>query len=110
MEPQVPPVVTTTTVSSSRGIFGTKIPSTAAFIAAILVFLLPFAEVKCGNATLANQTGVGFAIGNEWKAQGMFDQKDVQKTNKKDSPGNSQIIIIGVIVLALMGFLLSIAN
>ena len=46
MEPQAPTVATSTTVSSARGLFGSKIPASAAFIIAILLFLLPFAEIK----------------------------------------------------------------
>lgn len=112
MEPQAPTTVTTTTVSSP-GIFGTNIPASAAFIVGILLFLMPFAEIKCGNDVIANQTGVGFAMKKEWKPQGLFDQKDLQKnsaTNKDKPLGNSQIIIIAVLVLAVMGLLLSIAK
>jgi hypothetical protein len=109
---QAPSTVTTVGASSSRGIFGTNIPASAAFIIAILLFLLPFAEVKCGNSVMANQTGVGFALASEWKAQGMFNQNDLEKSSvsKKDEPGNSRMIIIAVLVLTLMGVLLSIAK
>jgi hypothetical protein len=113
MEPtQAPPPVVTTTTTSSTGIFGTNIPSSVAFVVAILLFLLPFAEIKCGTATIANQTGVGFVTRKEWKALGMFDQKDLQQssTTKNDDQGNSQIVLIVVLVLALLGFLLSVTN
>ena len=54
-------------VTSSPGLFGTKIPATAAFLVAVLLFLLPFAEIKCNNTTLANNTGIGIAMGSDWK-------------------------------------------
>src|SRR5947207_16001136 len=54
-------------VTSSTGIFGTKIPSTAAFLLAIILFLLPFAEVRCNGSAVANNTGLGIAMGSEWK-------------------------------------------
>jgi len=107
---QAPPAANTVTTSSYRGIFGSNIPATIAFVIAILLFLLPFAEIKCGKSVIANQTGVGFAMASEWKAQGLFDQKEMQKNKKSDQPGNSQMIIIAVLVLTVMGLLLSVAK
>ena len=43
-----PAVVT----ASSPGMFGTGIPSTVAFAVGVLLFFLPFMEIKCGNSTL----------------------------------------------------------
>jgi len=53
--------------SSSTGLFGTKIPSSMAFLLAILLFLLPFAEIRCNGNAVANNTGLGIATGQEWK-------------------------------------------
>ncbi len=107
MEPTQTPIAPTTTVSSSRGLFGSKIPASVAFIVAILLFLLPFAEIKCSNETVASQTGVGFVAGSEWKAKGLFDQKDVKKGPNDKPLGNSQIIAIVILVLAIIGFILT---
>lgn len=57
-----PPVKT-----SSTGLFGTRIPASAAFLVAILLFLLPFAELRCNGAAVAYNTGLRIAIGNDWK-------------------------------------------
>ncbi len=69
MEPtqQQEQVVASPATPSSTGIFGTKIPATAAFLVAILLFLLPFGEVRCNGSAMANNTGVGIAMGSEWK-------------------------------------------
>ena len=53
--------------TSSTGLFGTKIPASAAFLVGILLFLLPFAEVKCNGETVASNTGIGIAMGKDWK-------------------------------------------
>lgn len=39
-----------------------------AFIAGMLLFLLPFAEYRCTDYTIASNTGWGIASGKEWKA------------------------------------------
>jgi len=112
MEPTQPlsPVVTSTK-TSSPGIFGTNIPASVAFLVAIVLFLLPFAEIKCGGVTIANQTGVGFVTNQEWKS---FDKPrrylESAKPAKEDEFGNSQLILIVVLVLALIGFLVSVTN
>src|SRR6185369_16221834 len=108
METTQAPPAPTITASSSCGLFGSKMPASAAFIIAILLFLLPFAEIKCNNETVASQTGVGFVVGSEWKAKGLFDQKDVKKGPNDKPLGNSQIIAIVILVLAIIGFILTI--
>jgi hypothetical protein len=68
MEPaQAPAPSNTTTVVSSTGLFGTKIPASAAFVIAVLLFLAPFAEVRCNGSALAHNTGLGLAMGTDWK-------------------------------------------
>ncbi len=60
----------TTSISSTpppAGLLGTKIPSSIAFLLAILLFLLPFAEIRCNGTAVANNTGLGIATGQEWK-------------------------------------------
>jgi hypothetical protein len=109
---QAPPPTVTITTATSPGLFGTNIPSSVAFLAVILLFLLPFAEIKCGGATIANQTGFGFVTKQEWKALGMLDEKDLKKDSSTNTTleSNSQIILIAVLVLALLGFIVSVAN
>ena len=33
------------------------------FLVGILLFLLPFVEIKCNDQTLATNTGIGLAVG-----------------------------------------------
>ena len=89
------------------GVLGTKIPSTVVFIIGILLFLMPFAELKCtqsdtktdmggfnlnlGGETAITNTGFGLAIGKEWKMEmmglgGMLNgnSNDMKKQPKQD--------------------------
>ncbi len=83
----------------STGIFGTKIPSAVAFAVGILLFLLPFSEIKCGSTTLANKSGLDIALGNEWKAIGTGEQE-----------GQTQIFAIVAMGLGALGLLLSLGS
>jgi hypothetical protein len=49
------------------GIFGTRIPSAVTLAAAVLLFLLPFAEIRCNNTSLMENSGLGIAMGKDWK-------------------------------------------
>jgi hypothetical protein len=112
MEPSQQP---TTTVSASTGMFGGRIPSSVAFAVGILLFLLPFAEIKCGSSTIANQSGLGFAMGKEWKtagSNGMFGDELTKSSSSLDKgeKGNTQIFAIAALALGVLGLLLSFAN
>jgi hypothetical protein len=118
MDPlQQPPPFSVAAPAANTGVFGTKIPSAVAFTVGILLFLLPFAQVKCGGTVLAQNSGLGIAIGSEWKAAkgggGLFDKNDLGGTNstpdkqKKQDPNIYAIVALG---LGVLGLLLSFAN
>jgi hypothetical protein len=96
--------------------FGTKVPSSVAFVVAILVFLLPFTEIRCGGTKLMHKSGLDFAMGNQWKTvAGALpgDSNDVTtKTMSagKEQAGYTQYFIIGALALAVIGLLLALGN
>jgi hypothetical protein len=114
---------------NSRNIFGTKIPASVCFAIGLLLFLLPFAELKCkppkdDNDGLfqlmklnlaASNTGLGLAIGNDWKsniptAKTIYNDEnrsDWTKEMRKQKPNTYAVIAL---VLAALGFVLSLAN
>ena len=103
------------TPPASSGIFGTKIPSTVAFAAGVLLFLLPFSEIKCGSTTLANKSGWDITLGNEWKSVGteMFNKNDFQQKSlsaSKEQKGQTQNFAIAALRLGILGLLLSFGN
>lgn len=95
------------------GIFGTRAPSTITFVVGILLFLLPFAEIKCGGMALVTKSGLDIALNNDWKpAQGsFFDKKQLQEKNDfPEKEGNARIFAIAALGLGILGLLLSFAN
>ena len=98
---------------ANRGMFGTSVPSSVAFLVAILMFLLPFSEIKCGGSALMNKSGLQYAMGKEWKfaggyGQDMMKQMDTKTGGKKE--GNTQIFIIAALGLGVLGLLTSFAR
>jgi hypothetical protein len=112
---QQEPVVTPPATPSSTGIFGTKIPATAAFLIAILLFLLPFAEVRCNGSAMANNTGLGIAMGSEWKevvSKNIFGESlntsdDKKEFNQKQDPN---IFAIAALALGVVGLIIAFLN
>ena len=89
MESQIQPVIYTN--SSANNFFRKRYTVTASFAIGILFFLLPFAELKCGSMTLADNTGMGIAIGTQWKvimASGADDFMKKAKESVKDEKKN----------------------
>src|SRR5690349_6771929 len=76
------------TSTPSPGLFGTKIPSSIAFLVAVLLFLLPFAEIRCNGAAVANNTGLGIATGTEWKE--VVSKNIFGNGFQTDSPSNDK--------------------
>lgn len=96
------------------GLFATKIPSIVAFAVGILLFLLPFAEVKCNGSSLATNTGLGIATGQTWKssAKNMFGDMMGGGTTKADTSQKKDPNMYAIIALALgvIGLILSLMN
>lgn len=114
-QPASPTTSTYAPASASPGMFGTKIPSAVAFAVGILLFLLPFAEIRCGGTKLATKSGLDFALDNKWQTAGggMFGKNEMQDnalSAGKEQKGNTQYFIIGALALGVIGLLLSFAG
>lgn len=128
-QPPTPPVYATS--SANTGIFGTQIPSIVAFAVGILLFLLPFAEIKCNDspATTGNgffgfkmsgisftNTGLGLATGGSWKLEmkgGGFmsgGKSDMQEKMDKSGKRDPNWYAIAALGLAVIGLLFSISK
>lgn len=118
-----------TTPAPSPGILGTKIPSTVVFTIGILLFFMPFAELKCNNSaakqdmggfnlnlggqTAITNTGFGLAIGKEWKMEmqglgGLFsgNSDKMQKQPKQDP----NYYAIAALALGIIGLIFCVAK
>ena len=90
----------------SRGMFGTGIPSTIAFAAALLLFLLPFAEIKCGGTKFMDKKGIDFAMNKDWSvaSKGMGDDLFKDGTKKpSNKEGQAPLFVIAAMALAVIG-------
>lgn len=99
-----------TPAAKAPDIFKTRVPMAVAFSIGILLFLLPFAEIKCGETTVMNKSGLDIALGNDWKTITKYDRASLndtvrEKATKKE--GSAQLFTIIALGLALLGLGLS---
>jgi hypothetical protein len=106
----------------ARGLLGTKIPSSVVFVIGILVFLMPFVELRCNNADAKTDmggfdlnyggqmaitnTGVGLAFGSEWKIAmnglgGLLSGKE--NMNKQQPKQDPNYYAIAALALGIIG-------
>jgi len=115
MEPSQATQTSTPVASTapSPGVFGTKIPSSSAFLLAIVLFLLPFAEIRCNGAAVANNTGLGIATGAEWKevvTKNIFGgsiQNNSSTTDSKVQKQDPNVFAIAALALGVIGVLIA---
>lgn len=84
--------------------------SSVVYTIALLLFFLPFAELKCGNMAILGNTGIGIATGQEWKFssewkdtenfRGLRNSGNETKKMLRDTPN---IFAIAAMAAALFG-------
>jgi hypothetical protein len=103
-------------VAPSRGVFGTGIPSTVAFLVAALLFFMPFIDIKCNNMSLQQVSGfqlaTGFKMKNNTSNNSLFDDVKSDKTDEtitktttntdKKEPNLFAMVGLGLAVLGLL--------
>ncbi|HET9825647.1 MAG TPA: hypothetical protein VFP87_09935, partial [Chitinophagaceae bacterium] len=99
------PTLQSAPASRLAGIFGNNIPASVAYLAAILLFLLPFAEVRCNGNTLAHNSGLGIAMGSEWKedvTKKVFGNSiEINEKEGKEYNQNQKPNVFAIVALAL---------
>ena len=99
--------------TTSTGLLGTKIPSSIAFLLGILLFLLPFAEIRCNGAAVANNTGLGIATGTAWKevvTKSIFGsgfQNNPLTNESKVQKQDPNVFAIAALALGVIGVLIA---
>lgn len=100
--------------NKSEKIVRSRYPVPATLVVALVLFFLPFAEIRCMDYKIASNSGVGLALGTEWKSELFGSMRDLMKENGKmseqdakkqlkDSPKIPALLSIAA-ALAAIGF------
>jgi hypothetical protein len=113
-EPIVP-AATPAPAAAVPSILSGKVPASASFIIGILLFLMPFVNIKCGDTTLKQVSGVELATGFEMKDtrsnNSLFNSNDIN-TSFSSQPdtrrGNN--FAIAAMLLGLVAAIVALLN
>ncbi len=97
-------------VSASRSGFPSGRLSSISFAVAILLFLLPFVEIRCNGQEFATNTGLGLALGMDYKTTGqaksmenMLDSENEQLTTTRKTEKQDGKTYAGALIALLLG-------
>ena len=114
-QPNLAPV----TPTAKPGILGTKIPGAVAFGIAVVLFFMPFIDIKCNSLTLQKVSGAQLATGFKIKSPGSdntlvgsFEKMDkggsqVRQTGEENDPNIFALLAFG---LGIIAFILSLVD
>lgn len=97
--------------SKANIFFRKRHTNTVSFIVGILLFLLPFAELKCGEVTLLRNTGVGLATGTPWKtSMGTGSNEYMEKFKNPTDKSAKEILSGGVDFFAILALVFALVG
>ena len=87
-------------------------PGSVAFLIAVLLFLLPFVNIKCNDQKFASNTGIGLAFGINYKTTSQLksdknkDERNLSVSEKQS--GKMYVAALIALLLGITGFILTI--
>jgi len=121
MDTNQPGTPTIPATSTSPNVFGTKIPTSVAFVVAVLLFFMPFIDIKCNNMSLQQVNGVQLATGFKMKNNSSDNSflndlktdevdKTITKTATKSDQKDPNLFALVALGLGVIGLILSFTN
>jgi hypothetical protein len=92
--------------------FRKKHTTSVAYLAALLLFFLPFVQIQCNNLPFAENTGIGLALGRDYKVSGGWQDRlggasTAAKVNKES--GKMYVLALVAFIAGIAGFLISLS-
>ncbi len=120
-QPIISTPVQTPPATSAPGVLGTKMPSTVAFAVAVLLFLMPFIDIKCNGSSLQTVSGIqlatGFKMKNNSSDNSFLDDvktegidKNITKSATKSDDKDPNLYAMIALGLGILGLALSFTN
>ncbi len=110
MEANQPTPAAVPVTSGNRSSFW---PGSISFLAGVLLFLLPFVDIKCGDATLKEVRGfelaTGFTVEDKSMNQSIFGNMGMDQTTKtnKSEKRDPDMFALAALGLGILGFVIS---
>ena len=94
--------------------FQKKHTASIAYLVGVLLFFLPFVEIKCNDVPFAQNTGVGLAFGADYKVTGSLKslegQAEKSETATTKEKGKLYVLALVALILGVTGLALSLSG
>lgn len=98
-------------VASAPGILGTKAPSVISFTAIVLLFLMPFLEIRCNGMKIQSVSGLQLATGFKTEnSGGGFGGDTLTKTTTNTDKQHPNTYALAALALGVVGLILCLMN
>lgn len=101
--------------TAGNDFFQKKHTTSVAYLVGLLLFFLPFVEIKCNNMPFAQNTGLGLAFGTDYKVNGQmnplqdFGNRD-RETKTSQEKGKMYVLALAALLLGVLGLFVSLSN
>jgi hypothetical protein len=102
--------------TATTDFFQGKNTSSVAFLAGILLFFLPFVQIRCNNMPFAENTGLGLAFGTDYKVTGQLNGlqegfgNDHTAAKSPGEKGKLYVAALLALALGVAGLFVSLSN
>ena len=103
-------------MNKAEDFYRNRYSTTIAYIVALLLFFLPFVEIRCNNEPFAQNSGIGLAFGTDYKVTGQisaFGNKKIPRNNSiqmSSEKGKLYVSALIALLLGVAGLILSLSN
>ncbi len=114
MSQEQPSIQPAYTYEKKPGVFATKIPSAVVLGIGVLLFFLPFIDVRCNGMSLATISGVQLATGYTIDKEGKSNSIDIPVVDEKVTVGDKEKgernpMALAALILGAVSFIVAIA-
>lgn len=103
--------------TAENDFFRKKHTTSVAYLVGLLLFFLPFVQIRCNDMPFAENTGMGLAFGTDYKLtnsvnplQGGLGNQDGEPAKSTKEKGKMYVLALLALVLGITGLAVSLSN
>jgi len=103
--------------TAENNFFQKKHTTSVAYLVGLLLFFLPFVQIRCNDMPYADNTGLGLAFGTDYKVtaekgalENGIDNKEKAGFNTSKEEGKMYVLALVALILGVIGLIISLSN
>lgn len=99
--------------TAENNFFRKQHTSSVAYLVALLLFFLPFVQIRCNNMPFAENTGVGLALGRDYKVSGGWEERlggsSQARSKVTKESGKMYVLALLALIAGVTGLIISVS-